>query len=129
GVYVPLNYRLQRDEVRYLLDDSEPLLFAFDHAYRDIARDVMPAAKSVARLIDLGAPDGATGGGADRSSDTLWYHELLDGGDAAWSGVGVGLDDVMQIQYSSGTTGMPKGAVLTHRVVADRCALGLIESQ
>jgi malonyl-CoA/methylmalonyl-CoA synthetase len=93
-VYVPINPALTSTEVAYYIADSEPRILVVDPA-----REREHAAPNV-RTLD------ATGGGT-----------LID---AARSQPGAlpahpaGADDLALLLYTSGTTGKPKGAMLTH---------------
>ena len=46
--------------------------------------------------------------------DTIEFMEIFDGYPSDRVAVDVGLDDTVQLQFTGGTTGLPKGAVLTH---------------
>jgi acyl-CoA synthetase (AMP-forming)/AMP-acid ligase II len=108
-VPVPLNYRLAPPEWQYIIDDS--------HARLLIARGELVAAlepvraklATVERCIAIAAP-GAPAGWDD-------YEAFVASASATRPAVDVSsADDVYQM-YTSGTTGRPKGAVLTQGAV------------
>ncbi|SEF76623.1 fatty-acyl-CoA synthase [Nonomuraea solani] len=89
AVFVPLNTRLAMPELRFILDDAEPA------------------------VLVLGAErDGA--GLPGRHLTAAAYEDLLMTGSPEPIDAPVGQDDVCLIMYTSGTTGRPKGAMLTH---------------
>jgi len=83
---LPLSWRLTACELRYQLDDAEPSLFLVEDEYRGLAE------QTGYRFDPF---ETATSGAWPR-------HESVTG------------EDGLLLVYTSGTTGKPKGAVLTH---------------
>jgi fatty-acyl-CoA synthase len=103
AVFVPLNTRLAAPELAYNLTDSGSTVFVHAPERAEAAR----AAAGEARLPHRIALDGPGDG-------VLGYEELLAGGAAEPLDEPVAPDDPCMIMYTSGTTGRPKGAVLSH---------------
>ena len=107
AVFVPINFRLTAPEVRYILDDAAPcVLFASTQAL-DIAR-AAAAGSLVREVLEIASADKRAAG------DGAAYEQLIAGGDTQRVVARVGTDDVASLMYTSGTTGFPKGAMLTH---------------
>lgn len=104
AVFVPLNTRLAVPELAYNLDDSgaETLLWAPEFA--DTIAELRETVK-VREYVAVGDE----------------YERLLVAADDTALDEPVGLDDVCMIQYTSGTSGRPKGVMLSHGNIAWNC--------
>ncbi|MCR6484874.1 AMP-binding protein [Amycolatopsis sp. OK19-0408] len=110
AVAVPVNTRFTADEVRYTLEHAQVrTLFAasrvlnvdFAAMLREIGVESLPALEKVVVLGD------------DVPSFAVPWHEFLSAADAPSPAATP--DDVLLVQYTSGTTSRPKGVLLTHR--------------
>ena len=93
-VAVPVNVKVARDTVDYIMDDAKIALAFVDGANRALVRDGIP-------VIDFD-DDGAKG-----------FAALIKPAD--FESVVAGPDEVGQMLYTSGSTGRPKGVPLSHR--------------
>ncbi|MDE0158169.1 MAG: malonyl-CoA synthase [Gammaproteobacteria bacterium] len=100
-VFHPLNTGYRADELEYFFSDAEPAVTVCDSRNLDMIGPLVQQL-SIPHLFTLDG-DGS-GTLADRSRDT----------DDAPVIVHRGKDDMAALLYSSGTTGKPKGIVLTH---------------
>lgn len=108
AVAVPMGTRQQRPEVEFLLADCGVLCLIID----DALAGIMPNRAATPALTHVYSMDGTV-------ADTMPFADLLKAGPAPDS-ADVNEEDVAVILYTSGTTGRPKGAMLTN--------LGIIHS-
>ncbi|MFI8910441.1 long-chain fatty acid--CoA ligase [Streptomyces sp. NPDC053513] len=104
AVFVPLNTRLAAPELAYNLADSGSTVLVHAPEQDGTARAAVAEA-GVPHRIALAGPDEDGG---------LGYEELLAGAGTDPMDEAVAPEDPCMIMYTSGTTGRPKGAVLSH---------------
>jgi len=110
AVMVPVNIAYRERELAFVLNDSEAEFLVIDAALRAVieaCRDSGQVTLPTAREIVVGG-EGAPG-------SLAWSELDGDPQDSFTPPEPVGLDDLLNIQYTSGTTGFPKGCMLTHR--------------
>ena len=104
AVYVPLNFRVKADELEYMLNDATPKVLLVGDRYTDLVLSVASRAPSVQHSITLG------------NKDAPWtsYEELLTTGSDEERFPAADDNDTTIILFTAGTTGVPKGVMLTH---------------
>jgi O-succinylbenzoate-CoA ligase len=102
AIAVLLNWRLQVPEIEYILNDCTPECLVYDAEFADNVAEIR--SKSPVRICIQKGP-----GGGD-----VEFEEALSGRPVNDIEPTVGGSDPEVIMYTSGTTGKPKGAVLTH---------------
>jgi acyl-CoA synthetase (AMP-forming)/AMP-acid ligase II len=109
-VVAPVNFRLTGAEIAYVLNDAQPRLLVYGPEFENTLQSVHDQLVSIRDFI---SPQNTA------SSLAVDYEEFLSGGapDIAGAAFRVCENDPCQLMYTSGTTGKPKGATLTHRNV------------
>ncbi|MFB9932163.1 long-chain fatty acid--CoA ligase [Amycolatopsis halotolerans] len=89
AITLPINFRLAAAEVEYLLEDARPVVVVHDDTFAALAQEAS-GGRALVNNSELGTTE-------DRVEPEP-----------------TGADDVAVLMYTSGTTGRPKGAMLTH---------------
>ncbi len=97
-VLVPINFRLNTEEIAYIIKHSGARVLLVDPEQADVVKDIEVEHKFI----------------LDGSSDAALFTELLDGSPepTSWT---PDEDATATVNYTSGTTARPKGVQITHR--------------
>jgi acyl-CoA synthetase (AMP-forming)/AMP-acid ligase II len=115
AIWMGLNPRYQLPEYQYLLDDAEPALVFCRTEYegRRYCDDLQSVGPNVGQFVSFGAPSGRA----------ITFEAFLERGhdvsvvELDTRRAAVDPEDIAVIVYTSGTTGKPKGAMLSHRAI------------
>ena len=102
---VPINFRLHPKEFAFIIDHSESRAVILSPEFNQSIRDVRDRIPNAEHLITL----------QEATGELLDYTALVTAESDRFDDTEVDPDDLAWLFFTSGTTGMPKGAMLTHR--------------
>ncbi len=116
AIIVNLNPTFTARELLSLVDDSGARAIVTLDAYAHVVRSVQVHTSIEHVILTSLAEYSAVASAPPREEGCLTFADLVTGeGPAPISRVKIDADDVAVLQYTGGTTGTPKGAMLTHR--------------
>ncbi|PWS38351.1 acyl-CoA synthetase [Falsiroseomonas bella] len=116
GVLNTLNTRLDAGTIAYCLDHGEAKAVIVDRELVPLLRVALTQCKAKPLLIEVDDPEASEAARANRLDGATDYEAFIAGGDAGWSWIMPGDEwDAITLNYTSGTTGRPKGVVYHHR--------------
>ncbi|WP_079528886.1 fatty acid--CoA ligase [Halobacillus hunanensis] len=114
AIFNPINFRLTSQEISFIIKDAKPKVVLFERA-------TAPQLKEIAN---------------ERTHIHFWsideqqevvlsrhYYDVLEGADRTPPFCEIDEDDYYAIMYTSGTTGLPKGVLHTHRDMIDQALI------
>ncbi|HZJ47842.1 MAG TPA: AMP-binding protein, partial [Acidimicrobiia bacterium] len=112
ATHVPMNTRLTRSDLEYILRDANARYLVTDPAFLDEARELRTRLGTLEWIIITAGPSETIGQPVDREWSAV---DLMDTGDETIELPHVADESPATIMYTSGTTGFPKGVVRSHR--------------
>jgi acyl-CoA synthetase (AMP-forming)/AMP-acid ligase II len=100
-----LNYRLTARELAYIIGNSEPSVLIVEPKYLSTIRQIRDQIPSLRTLVLIGAD----------AEGWISYEDFVATGEPTAPAYRPNEDELCWLLYTSGTTGLPKGAMLSHR--------------
>jgi len=104
AIYVPLNFRAKANELTYMMNTAEASTLLVGERYLEVVNSIRKDLASVRNYISIDRPhDGYS-----------HYEDILAAGSAEEVFTEIGDTDTTILMYTAGTTGFPKGVMLSH---------------
>jgi long-chain acyl-CoA synthetase len=107
AIAVPLNNRLTGKDLTYILSDCGARMIVVGFQFFEVFQTIREGLRSLKDVIYAGP---------ERKPGAIYFGDLLDAAEPPQEAA-LTPEDVAVIMYTSGTTGLPKGAMMTHRNV------------
>ena len=101
----PLNFRLSDKELIHIVNDCEATVLFAGNGLEDRTLDMKGNLTGIRRFISLD----------NKKDGFLFYEDLLNGASDVDPLIEVDENDMAILMYTGGTTGLPKGVMLSHR--------------
>lgn len=104
ATFVPLNYRAKPPELEYMITAANTKILIIGNRYVDLVNQLKPNLGCVETYVTI----------ETRRDDMLHYDDLIEQGSPDIEEAEVEEDDLSILMYTSGTTSLPKGVMLTY---------------
>ena len=104
AIELPLNWRLTKPELEYILKDSTPKVIIYDQSFSEISNDLIKDC-NISDSLEI-----------DKGDPVSQYEATLKDSSSDFVKPDINQDDLIMIMYTSGTTGHPKGAMINHQM-------------
>ena len=117
AVLVPLNCRLAGRELEYVINDAEVKMLIMGDEFIEVVTSIQHDLKTVGTFFCIGKAPSGMG----------TYEDLITGYSPEVPEIEIKEDDVAVQMYTSGTTGRPKGAMITHKNLVSMYMIRIID--
>src|SRR5215510_15214025 len=104
GTFVPLNYRAKLPELEYMVTAAQVKVLSVGDRYVEAVKQLQPQFTSVQHYVAMDS----------KQPDMLHHEDLIAKGSSDLEDAEVDESDVSILMYTSGTTSLPKGVMLTY---------------
>jgi len=104
AIYLPLNFRAKEKELTYMLNTAEAATLIAGERYIPMIQSIQPELKTLKNLISI----------EKKHDDMLYYEDIVNESSADEVVTEIGDNDTTILMYTAGTTGFPKGVMLSH---------------
>lgn len=108
AIFTPLNFRLKAQELVFIISDAAPRIMVTDINFEEVAIKVMPEVPELEHLFSTSS---------NPKGDFRAYEDLVMYNEVYLHSPNLCSEDPCQLLYTSGTTGRPKGVLLSHENV------------
>lgn len=102
---IPLNTRLNKNEIKYIIQNSQAIGIVIEPKYENVLNSIKPGLKEIQYYISA----------VEKIEGMKFYEDLIKEGLPEDPEIGIDEKDTFFICYTGGTTGLPKGVMLSHR--------------
>lgn len=107
AIPVPVNYRFSANEITYQINHCDAGIFFYEDTFNETVAQAIPELTAIRRFICKGDTSDVT--------DAEAYESFLASGSADDPKIPTDWSDVAVMIYTGGTTGFPKGVMLTYQ--------------
>ena len=105
GIAVPVNFELTAEGIKNILECIKPRYLVVHSSFLELAKMSVPH--------DSGTTFIVVGAESDRNEDIVW-EKMIEGGSSSNPSLDIEPNDIVYLNYTSGSTGGSKGALTTH---------------
>jgi acyl-CoA synthetase (AMP-forming)/AMP-acid ligase II len=104
GVFIPVNYRAKQHELEHMLQASAASVLLLGDRYRSAVESLRPGLPALVTMVGFDGP----------AEGVLGYEDVMGGATPREEEAEVDDDDTTILMFTSGTTSLPKGVMLTY---------------